>query len=745
MGALLKNNAFGSLASEISNVALTCVLNTGHGARFPTPSAGNFFYATLVGFDGNGIEASWEVIKVTGKSADTLTIVRAQDNTNATTWSAGTRLEMRANAAIINAKMDQQIGLLINTFNSTLSTDGAALYFAGRDTLNDGGGGWFTFSSGSVATADGGIVFAPTGGGRLLRDGYHALGFNNDINAMWFGVKANGTTNDSAALQSAIDAAAATGGGKVYYTGRPFIESSITVKDYVHLVGPLDISEEILPGASAAYQNKPGFMLLGAGVTITLKNSSSFSGGGLIRGAMTLPFADATAAAAGISAFAGTAITIGGAGAYIHHALILGFSRAIDGANYERTRCEYVFGDCTNGIKLDTVYDIAYIENCHFWPFTTAHQIWTSDALMTRSGAAYELSNVGDWSKLTNCFSYGYLQGINITSCDHVQIIGCGADYPSSLAATSVGVTIGGTSRDALLLGQQCAAQGTGILINSTATNKLAARIIGADCWNNDSYHIRVQDGAAAIIGCTATDGPVGVLIDSASDGSLVDGCTFSGVTTPISSSGNALEKSQIGCNNFINCVDSIGVRKNFDNQAKSDIATSYNTSGAGFDFVARYSRGTAQSPTISQNGDVALTIAGKLYDGVAFRDIARIRIAGAASPSAGSTPGRLILSTVPSGSTTLVDRIIVESNGDLLPLLTASYSLGASANRWSNAYIDTLRPGDGSAKWTSGAGSPEGVLSAVVGSIWLRTDGGANTTFYIKETGSGNTGWVAK
>lgn len=43
------------------------------------------------------------------------------------------------------------------------------------------------------------------------------------------------------------------------------------------------------------------------------------------------------------------------------------------------------------------------------------------------------------------------------------------------------------------------------------------------------------------------------------------------------------------------------------------------------------------------------------------------------------------------------------------------------------------------------GAGSPEGVVSAPVGSMFLRSDGGAATSFYIKESGSGNTGWVAK
>jgi hypothetical protein len=46
---------------------------------------------------------------------------------------------------------------------------------------------------------------------------------------------------------------------------------------------------------------------------------------------------------------------------------------------------------------------------------------------------------------------------------------------------------------------------------------------------------------------------------------------------------------------------------------------------------------------------------------------------------------------------------------------------------------------------FTSGAGSPEGVLTAPVGSLYTRTNGGAGTTLYVKETGSGNTGWIAK
>jgi hypothetical protein len=43
------------------------------------------------------------------------------------------------------------------------------------------------------------------------------------------------------------------------------------------------------------------------------------------------------------------------------------------------------------------------------------------------------------------------------------------------------------------------------------------------------------------------------------------------------------------------------------------------------------------------------------------------------------------------------------------------------------------------------GAGSPEGVVTADVGSLFLRTDGSTSTTLYVKTSGSGDTGWTAK
>ena len=50
-----------------------------------------------------------------------------------------------------------------------------------------------------------------------------------------------------------------------------------------------------------------------------------------------------------------------------------------------------------------------------------------------------------------------------------------------------------------------------------------------------------------------------------------------------------------------------------------------------------------------------------------------------------------------------------------------------------------------GGITWTSGAGSPEGVVTAPVGSLYSRSDGGLLSSLYVKESGAGNTGWVGK
>lgn len=52
---------------------------------------------------------------------------------------------------------------------------------------------------------------------------------------------------------------------------------------------------------------------------------------------------------------------------------------------------------------------------------------------------------------------------------------------------------------------------------------------------------------------------------------------------------------------------------------------------------------------------------------------------------------------------------------------------------------------GAASVKILVGTGSPEGVATAKPGSLYLNRSGGAGTTLYVKQSGTGNTGWIGK
>lgn len=68
-----------------------------------------------------------------------------------------------------------------------------------------------------------------------------------------------------------------------------------------------------------------------------------------------------------------------------------------------------------------------------------------------------------------------------------------------------------------------------------------------------------------------------------------------------------------------------------------------------------------------------------------------------------------------------------------------------AELNRMMSQVYELL-PGDGdTVRVYKGYGSPENSISAGVGSIYQRLDGGANTTLYVKESGTAATGWIAK
>lgn len=105
----------------------------------------------------------------------------------------------------------------------------------------------------------------------------------------------------------------------------------------------------------------------------------------------------------------------------------------------------------------------------------------------------------------------------------------------------------------------------------------------------------------------------------------------------------------------------------------------------------------------------------------------------------------------VASGTNTLVLRAwnntsSVELNSaGFTPLTDGGNSLGASSRQWANLLLNgNITFNSTGPQVRYGTGTPEGAVTAPVGSIFLRSDGGTATSVYIKESGAGNTGWVA-
>jgi hypothetical protein len=163
MGIKLTNNAFATLAAGINSSATSITLTSGQGARFPTLTASDYFYATLVDTSNN-----LEIVKCTARSTDVLTVVRAQESTTARAYNTGDRIEIRITAATFLDAVNEQDGdkgdITVSSSGSIWTIDNNAVTtakinndavtaakFAGRiKQLKTGGRTYSAISNGST-------------------------------------------------------------------------------------------------------------------------------------------------------------------------------------------------------------------------------------------------------------------------------------------------------------------------------------------------------------------------------------------------------------------------------------------------------------------------------------------------------------------------------------------------------------------------------------------------------------------
>lgn len=202
MTQLFANNAASELASAVTSGAVSLTLKTGDGAKFPSPSGGDFFLVTMCEKVGQ-TEVNHEIVKCTARSGDVLTVTRAQEGTTARAFSADTPVELRLTAATLTGKQDV---FLVFPYDNRASL--RALTPAPGDFAAVRGLGIFAWQLASTRPDDDETVFATTGGAWELvaadPDYVHAHleGLRDDVEALeWDAYEA--------AAQAAADALAA--------------------------------------------------------------------------------------------------------------------------------------------------------------------------------------------------------------------------------------------------------------------------------------------------------------------------------------------------------------------------------------------------------------------------------------------------------------------------------------------------------------------------------------------------------
>ena len=133
MAIVFKNNATTALSGNITNSATS--IGVTDGSVFPSLNSGESFFVT---FDDG---TNKEIVKVTGRSGNTLTVVRAQDGTSARAFSQNDAVDLRLTAAVLEA-FPQLDG---NSQTGTIDVTGVKI---DGDTIIDGSGNWQGPSSG---------------------------------------------------------------------------------------------------------------------------------------------------------------------------------------------------------------------------------------------------------------------------------------------------------------------------------------------------------------------------------------------------------------------------------------------------------------------------------------------------------------------------------------------------------------------------------------------------------------------
>jgi hypothetical protein len=335
-------------------------------------------------------------------------------------------------------------------------------------------------------------------------------------------------TDDSAAIQAALDAAYSNGGGTVRLEAKIYkLGSAITIPIGVTLRGPHEHVQSGWRGAPYTYlAGGSDPTLLGGRSVRAMKGSlwvcfdagkgdgtgtynvsdaqglPNFStrGGaislrGHIRGVNVFQRSyDNNLAAAATDAatwnstwnsgnFASLAIRTDGEDATVRDCYIGGFMQAILSYNTARGRFQELLIDCVNGIEVSSSFDVIRIENVQAMPLAGGTN---SLASLVRRGTFIYLHDTVDWAKVRGCFTYGHKTGYFLSNLNGTQITDCGADNQSSETAGFIGMYLANANvQNTAISNFKTANREVGIACQAGANNSLCLTGFQAINCNN--------------------------------------------------------------------------------------------------------------------------------------------------------------------------------------------------------------------------------------------------------------------
>jgi hypothetical protein len=160
MAALFTNNATTTLSGSILSGDTSISVTASTGALFPAPTGTDYFYATLIDASNN-----IEIVKVTARTTDTMTVVRAQEGTTARAYASGDKFELRPTAAGLNSKFDKEGGTITGAV-----TVGGALTLQNSSVVLPSGTTAFSVGTAnfSVGLQVGGVAVVSLSGSQTL-------------------------------------------------------------------------------------------------------------------------------------------------------------------------------------------------------------------------------------------------------------------------------------------------------------------------------------------------------------------------------------------------------------------------------------------------------------------------------------------------------------------------------------------------------------------------------------------------